>query len=344
MLAERTGGRAVINDENDHPESEVPAIFEENGSYYLLGFRSTNSNVDGKFRTLEVKVNRPGVEVRTRSGYFAGTPKTKASKKPALTPLEASLTGLLPTTETPLRATAAPFAMPGKPGAVVAIALSVRLPVSSERPTEHLDVLANAFDLEGQSQAFERQALDLKVASGANGESDYEVLSRLQLPPGRFELRIGTETGTKERGSVYTFVDVPNFAKDALSLSGILLDDHTITRTVASGEALRDLVPALPTAAREFTATDRVTSFLRIYQGGGRPAPVAIAARIVSDRNETVFEQKTPFGPERFGANRSADFQLDLPLAPLPRGEYLLTIAATLGKHEATRDLRFTVK
>ena len=261
-----------------------------------------------------------------------------------MSPLEESLLGLLPTTETPLRATAAPFAMPGKPGAVVAIALSVRLPVSPERPTEHLDVLANAFDLEGQSQAFERQALDLKSRQTRVASQDYEVLSRLALPPGRYELRIGTETGARQRGSVYTFVDVPNFAKDDLSLSGLVLDKRSPTRSVASEEALKDFVPVLPTAAREFRATDLVTSFLRVYQSSSRPTPVSVVARVVNDRNETVFEQKTPLGPERFGVNRSADFQLDVPLARLAPGEYLLTIDATLGKHEAKREVRFTVK
>jgi hypothetical protein len=48
--------------------------------------------------------------------------------------------------------------------------------------------------------------------------------------------------------------------------------------------------------------------------------------------------------PAIFPEKRSADYQIDLPLARLAPGEYLLTINATLGKHEAKRDVRFAVK
>src|SRR5581483_7043072 len=36
-LADSTGGRAVLNDKHDNPEAELPSIFEENSTYYLLG-------------------------------------------------------------------------------------------------------------------------------------------------------------------------------------------------------------------------------------------------------------------------------------------------------------------
>ena len=42
-------------------------------SYYLLGYLSTNSKLDGRFRALKVKVKRPGIEVRARRGYRAAT-------------------------------------------------------------------------------------------------------------------------------------------------------------------------------------------------------------------------------------------------------------------------------
>ena len=343
-LSESTGGRAIINDEKDHPEVEIPDVFEENSSYYLLGFRSANPKPDGQFRKLDVRVNRPGVEVRTRSGYFAGNAKPKSSKQPALSPLDESVTGLLPLTETSLRAAAAPFAMPGKPGAVVAVVLGVRQPASDARTTEHLSMLTNAFDLDGQSQAFERQTLDLTVGPNANGELQYEVLSRLALPPGRYDLRIGTQSGTQQRGSVYTYIDVPNFAKDELSLSGLVLE-HVPAPAVVPERALADVLPLVPTTTREFAPTDRVTAFVRVYQGGhGTLVTASVAARIVDDRNETMFDQKTPLGAENFSQNRAADYRLDLPLARFATGEYLLTIAAALGKYQARRDVRFTVK
>ena len=42
-------------------------------SYYLIGYSSTNAKLDGGFRTIKVRVSRPGVEVRARHGYRAAT-------------------------------------------------------------------------------------------------------------------------------------------------------------------------------------------------------------------------------------------------------------------------------
>jgi VWFA-related protein len=345
-LAESTGGRAIMNTKEDNPESKVPRIFEENSSYYLLGFQSGNSTVDGKFRRLEVKVNRPDVEVRTRSGYYTGTAtKPTSSKKPAAprTPLDESVTGLLPMTDTPLRLSAAAFAAPGKPGAVVAIALGVHQPSSDRRTTEHISVLANAYDMDGKSQAFQRQTLDLEIGSNARGESRYELLARLDLPPGRYELRVGTQNAAQQRSSVYTFIDVPEFGKDPLSMSGVMLERRPALPALPKA-GLSAFLPIVPTTVREFARADRVAAFLRVYQGGGgRLSSAQVAARIVNDRDEIVFEQTTPLSAERFDRNRTVDYRLDLPLTTLTAGEYLLTIEATLDKQRERRNVRFTV-
>jgi hypothetical protein len=344
-LAEATGGRAIVNDEQDQPETEVPVIFEENSSYYLLGFKSTNANTDGRLRRLDVTVDRPDVEVRTRTGYFAGPAKRAASNTPSkpLSPIEESVVGVLPMTATPLRMSAAAFAVAKKPGAAVAIALSVRSPTAASGATQHVSVLANAFDLEGQPVAFERQTLNVSVSPNPGG-MPFEILSRLALPPGRYDVRVGVQIGEEQPGSVYAFVDVPNFAKDDLSLSGLVFE-RTRPLTVASERGLVDLLPVVPTTARDFARTDRVAAFLRAYQGGGgRLAPAQVVSRVVNDQDETVFEQKTPLGEERFGQGRAADYHLDLPLARLIAGDYLLTLDVTLGKRDIRRDVRFTVR
>ncbi len=69
IFSEDTGGRATMN--TNTPWEAVPQIFRENGSYYVLGFRSTNGTTNGAFRRVEVKVNRRDAEVRARSGYLA---------------------------------------------------------------------------------------------------------------------------------------------------------------------------------------------------------------------------------------------------------------------------------
>ena len=69
LLAEQTGGRPVTD--SDDLEAAVAGIFEEYGTYYLLGYETTNGEPDGKFRRLEVDVAGRDVEVRTKSGRWA---------------------------------------------------------------------------------------------------------------------------------------------------------------------------------------------------------------------------------------------------------------------------------
>ena len=70
-LAGNTDGMAVV-DSNDLDKG-MRRISDDLTSYYLLGYLSTNSKLDGKFRALKVKVKQPGVDVRARRGYRAAT-------------------------------------------------------------------------------------------------------------------------------------------------------------------------------------------------------------------------------------------------------------------------------
>ena len=70
-LASATDGLAVI-DTNDY-ERGMKRIVDDMSSYYLLGYYSTNTKLDGRFRRITVRVKRPGAAVRARNGYLAPT-------------------------------------------------------------------------------------------------------------------------------------------------------------------------------------------------------------------------------------------------------------------------------
>ena len=70
-LAENTDGLAVV-DTNDLDKG-MKRVIDDLTSYYLLGYYSTNTKLDGKFRKLTVRVKRPNVDVRARHGYRAAT-------------------------------------------------------------------------------------------------------------------------------------------------------------------------------------------------------------------------------------------------------------------------------
>ncbi len=72
-LAENTDGLAVVDTNN--LEKGIHRIVDDLTSYYLLGYYSTNTKLDGKYRKITVRVKRPGVDVRARRGYRAATPE-----------------------------------------------------------------------------------------------------------------------------------------------------------------------------------------------------------------------------------------------------------------------------
>jgi VWFA-related protein len=77
-LAERTDGMAMLS--SNDLDKELTRIAQDLSSYYLFGYDSTNAKLDGSYRSITVKVKRPGVLVRARRGYRAATlPSASAS-------------------------------------------------------------------------------------------------------------------------------------------------------------------------------------------------------------------------------------------------------------------------
>jgi hypothetical protein len=81
-----TDGVAIVNTNNVAPLLE--AVVDDMSSYYLLTYSSTNSKLDGKFRSINVRLSRPGVQTRFRRGYRALTAKEipRRSRAPARRP------------------------------------------------------------------------------------------------------------------------------------------------------------------------------------------------------------------------------------------------------------------
>jgi VWFA-related protein len=72
-LAERTGGKAFYN-RNDI-DAAIGHSINDGSSYYTLAYYPENKSWDGKFRKISVKVNRSGIKVRNRLGFYASDPK-----------------------------------------------------------------------------------------------------------------------------------------------------------------------------------------------------------------------------------------------------------------------------
>jgi len=82
--ASATDGLALITS-NDLTAS-LNRVVADLSDYYLIGYASTNSKADGSFRRIDVRVKRPGVEVRARRGYRAATAADVAARAAASAP------------------------------------------------------------------------------------------------------------------------------------------------------------------------------------------------------------------------------------------------------------------
>jgi hypothetical protein len=343
-VAENTNARAIYNTNDFTPG--VQAIFEENASYYLLGFQSANSNRDGKFRRLEVRVNRPDVTVRTRSGYTAErADEAKRKATLAASPLGTALSGVLPKSDLPLQVTAVPVPLPGRSESAVAIVVAVRQPLrpNQERHVERVDLQVSAYNVDGRHYGSKRLHADVVIRAGSSGLGAYEVLSRLDLRPGRYQLRIAANVGSlSTSGSLYYDVDVPDHRASPVMLSGIVLSAAN-GPVVAPRDAFKGLLPIVPTTRREFNGTDRVTAFVRGDRQSKTPAPVDVRIGLVDDSGGTVVSRDEKIPAESFTGDAAADLTFELPLSRLRSGSYLLTIDTAGRSGPIRRDLRFEV-
>lgn len=77
-MAQRTGGKAYYN-RNDI-DGAVRDSIADGSTYYTLAYYPSNKQWNGKFRKIQVKVDRPEVKVRHRQGYYAVDPQTFATQ------------------------------------------------------------------------------------------------------------------------------------------------------------------------------------------------------------------------------------------------------------------------
>ncbi|MGD0630945.1 MAG: VWA domain-containing protein [Terracidiphilus sp.] len=68
-IAEATGGRAYYN--TNGLKQVITGIVNNGSNYYTLAYATTNTTWNGQFRHIKVKIDRPGVRVQYRQGYYA---------------------------------------------------------------------------------------------------------------------------------------------------------------------------------------------------------------------------------------------------------------------------------
>jgi VWFA-related protein len=335
-FADATGGRALVDSTLRAP---IDAVWNESGGYYLLSFRPQSLR-DGTFRRVTVRVNRPGAAVRTWSGYFA--PGGPVPPPPgATTPLEIAIVAPQQALGLPMGATVAAFAIPGRREAVVSISAAVTSAAAPGATAWQAEIASTAFDPQWRPRASHRQTIEV-TTSAAAGPQTVDVLSAIELLPGRYEIRVGAESGGRA-GSVFVDVDVPEFQIAPLSASGAVVT--TAPQPYAAIELLANTLPVTPTTRRMFLRHESAEVLLRFYQGGrNRLRNLPVSLRIADASGEGIIQGTETIPPSQFDeSSRSTEWRFALPLGRLVPGEYLLTVEAELDDRRVARHVRFAV-
>lgn len=300
-LADNTGGLAIVNTNNI--DAGIRRMIDELSAYYLIGYYSTNNQMDGRLRRIEVRMTRPGVTVYARSGYRA--PNTaavakadaEASAAAALAPVTDAL-GVLGR----LRDTTDVFVRGVRDGGQLLVAVELASHVAAEPSwTAGASVQVQITDAAGR----QLPAVTSTIARGARG-----ALAAVPVDGSQGPWRVAVRAETAG-GRVSDSGDVSNSRS-------VLLGDPLIYRATSS---LRS--PLWPAADLQFRRNERLHAewpaaqaldqrVARLLDRRGQPLPVAVA---VTER---------PGTPAPIVA-------IDLAIAPLADGDYVIELSAGRG-------------
>ena len=343
VLSEETGGFAVVN-RNDFANA-FQRIVDDNSSYYVMGYYSTNDKRDGRYRKIDVKlVGKQGLTVRARKGYAAARGKAPAETKNtngASIELREAIESPLPLSALPMSMTAATFKGPSPKGSVVVSALinGASIPFVEKDGTlrDDIELLIVASDDKGKSYSTDRNTVNLNMKPETANRvkaTGFRYISSLDLPPGRYLLRVAArESNTKKAGSVTFDLQVPDYTKEPLLLSGVALTSafSGAAPTVRPKDPLEKLLPGPLSSYREFPPADELAFFAEVYDNSGKQShKVDLVATVKAEGGQTVFETKEERdSSELAGSSGGFGFSGRVPLKQFTPGLYVLRVQAT---------------
>jgi VWFA-related protein len=334
VLSSETGGFAIVNS-NDFATG-FERLVADNSAYYLIGYYSSNERRDGRYRKIEVKVRQPGLTVRARKGYVAARGRADAGK--TAPELRAALVSPLPSSGLPLALSAAVFKGGDNKGAVVLSTLIAArdLPLTESNGTfnNKLEVVVTASDYAGKAYPGDRSTLSLGLKPDSVPRlraGGFRVLNQIDLPPGRYQLRVAVlEENTKRAGSVVYDLDVPDYTKEKLAISGLALTSASsgLTPTARSKDPLAKMLPGPMTTYRDFVVGDELALFAEIYDNTGKqPHKVDIEATLKAEGGQTVFQTREERdSSELAGGPGGYGFTARVPLKDVAPGLYVLRV------------------
>ena len=336
QLADETGGFAAVN-RNDFTNA-FERIVRDNSSYYVLAYYPPSDKRDGKFHKIDVKVTRPGLVVRSRRGYNAprGKPAPVNTKTGGIPQeLFEAINSPLQVSGLTMRVFASPF-KGAAPNASVLLGVELLGRDLSLEANSRVEVSFMAIDSKSKVFGARNDALTMNLKPDTKArveQSGLRVLNRIDLPPGRYQVRVAARDSAKTNiGTVVYDLDVPDFYKQTISLSGIALTSlgGAAMMTAKPDDQLKTVLPAPPVAARTFARNDELAIFAEVYDNSGsQPHKVDIVARVLTDEGRELYKnEESHDSSELQGAKGGYGYAARIPLSEIPAGTYVLNVEA----------------
>jgi len=226
-LSTDTGGKAFF-DSNDFAPA-FAQVQRDTSAYYAIGFRSTDPARDGRYRKLTIKINRPGIKLEHRPGYYAPADFKHSGREDRERELNEQLASDLPATDMAVYLDALYFRLDENrffvPVSLIVPGSQIPFVKGGDKDKATLDIIGSVIDEAKRpiGQARETVKLNLDPSLQAR-QKNIQYTTSFNLPPGKYQLKfVVRENQTGRMGSFEAEITLPEMKKAPLKMSSILL-------------------------------------------------------------------------------------------------------------------------
>jgi VWFA-related protein len=343
-LARDTGGKAM-SDYNDLSLGIVQAA-ESMSSYYLIGYYSTHSASDGRFRRVRVTLNGGlSAELSYRQGYFADKDFARFTTADKERQLEEALMLDNPVTDITIAMEVNYFQLSR---AQYFIPVAVKIPGSELALARRggaqrtvIDFIGEVKDDTGYTWQNLRDKLDIKLSDETAAQlarRPIQIEIGFTLLPGKYVIKLlARDAETGRMGTYQTAFTVPNLERETtrVPISSVVLSSQRVPLTDAvysvqqkiATDAVNPLVydgqRLMPSVTRVFSKSRDLYVFLQAYQRGATTTQPLVAF-VSFYRGEVKAFETTPLaisdGLE--ATTKAVPLRFSLPLDSVALGRY----------------------
>ena len=226
-LSSDTGGKAFF-DSNDFAPA-FAQVQRDSSAYYAIGFHSANPARDGKYRKLTIKINRPGIKLEYRPGYYAPADFKHSGKEDRERELDEELASDLPATDMAVYLDAMYFRLDENrfyvPVSLIVPGSQIPFVKGGDKDKATLDIIGEVIDEVKRPIGNARQTLKLSLDPSLQArQRNIEYTTSFDLPPGKYHLKfVVRENQTGRMGSFEADITLPEMKKMPLKMSSIVL-------------------------------------------------------------------------------------------------------------------------